>query len=259
MDIMDVATHIYSDDNNLNNAISYIQQKHYPQIPPEKIKPIFHPKYTPQIGDIILESMSDPRINDPNYYSVSDGVLRKRQPPVNDINWYRKNRPDLIRGDGTLKGKGFLGELPNKMGGYSTELSMSTGDIVPGKDVLIPTMVPTLTKDELDYLLSHKYNPRARTGIDDVISRKAIDFARERKKKGLPYFATKEEEGKFKVQQPMAKPVEKPVQKPTYTSKKKTYQGREFMESTGLRPGLYHPEEVDSAMRRQKATGRGAF
>ena len=128
------------------------------------------------------------------------------QQPLRTNYWYRNipeliygTRPDLVREDKTIKGLGFLGEMPHKLGGYSTELSITTGDVEDGKDVLIPTMIPTLSKDELNYLLTTKYNPRNRTRMDDVIFQKAVDFARQRKAKGLPYFATPEEEGKFTI------------------------------------------------------------
>jgi len=110
-----------------------------------------------------------------------------------------KVSPDKIRKDGTRKGKGFLGELPYVDGRTSTELSIQSGDVYDdGREALIPTLVPTLTPDEVAYLLSGRHNPKMRMGIDDVISRKAIDFARERLKNKKPFFALPEEEGKFK-------------------------------------------------------------
>jgi hypothetical protein len=111
---------------------------------------------------------------------------------------------DMIRSDGTEKGKGFLGEIKRPDGKVSTELSITSADVIPGKEVLIPTMVPSLTKEEISHLMSGKYNPQARKGIDDVISRKAIDFARQRAAKKQPFFATPEEEGKFT---PISPPV----------------------------------------------------
>lgn len=110
---------------------------------------------------------------------------------------------DMVREDGTTKGNGFLGNMQNTDGNQSTELSISTSDVEDGKEVLIPTLVPTLTQDEVNHLLSNKYDPTARQGIDDIISKKAIDFAKERKTQKLPYFATKEEEGQFKIQEPI--------------------------------------------------------
>lgn len=58
-------------------------------------------------------------------------------------------------------------------------------------------------------------------------------------------------------------PINQPQQEAdapvVYKSKKQTYQGRAFMEATGLRPGLYHPEEVFSAKKKQSASGKLAF
>lgn len=104
----------------------------------------------------------------------------------------------LTRSDGTKKGKGFYGNLPNKNGNISSELSISSSDVEEGKEVLIPTLIPGLSRKEIDYLLSNKYNPQSRVGIDNIISRKAIDFARKRKQQGFPYFAHEIEEGAFK-------------------------------------------------------------
>ena len=51
------------------------------------------------------------------------------------------------------------------------------------------------------------------------------------------------------------KPVEQPkveVSKPKYTSEKKQYQGSDFTLQTGLRPGLYHPEEIEEVKKQKK-------
>jgi hypothetical protein len=118
-------------------------------------------------------------------------IYKKPEQPV----ILQRNNGNL-RLDGTPKGKGFFGEIKRPDGKVSTELSISSEDVVQGKEVLIPTMVPTLTNAEVSYLLSGKYNPQARQGIDDVISRKAIDFARKRAANKQPFFATPQEEGK---------------------------------------------------------------
>lgn len=207
-----------------------------------------------------------PSEKNPNYLpqkgGFPDGITKENisetqfKKPVQP---YKLAPKDMIRTDGTLKGKGFLGNMPNaEKGKISSELSI--GINVEGKPALIPTMIPTLNQEELNHLLNNKYNPQARTGIDEAISQKAINFAYERKAKGLPYFATKEEEGKFKIQ-PTAKTqyTSAKTEKPQYTSAKKTYQGREFMETTGLRPGLYNPEEVEAAKAAQMKTKRRAF
>jgi len=59
----------------------------------------------------------------------------------------------------------------------------------------------------------------------------------------------------------VSKPIVQPtsVQQSTYPSQKQNYQGRKFMEATGLNPGLYTQEQVDIAKTNQMKTGKKAF
>jgi hypothetical protein len=96
-----------------------------------------------------------------------------------------KTMPYGPREDMTPKGEGFFGKIPRtdhpKM--FSTELSASTDFKINGRTVLFPLLVPTLTKEEIDGLVSGKPVP------DDVY-RKAEDFAKARLSKGLSPFAS---------------------------------------------------------------------
>ncbi len=83
------------------------------------------------------------------------------------------------REDGTKKGNGWLGQLKTKDGEISTELSI--GVEIDGKETLIPSLVPTLTKDEIDYLLSGG-EPT------DKIVKKATDHAMKRIRAGKSPF-----------------------------------------------------------------------
>ena len=83
------------------------------------------------------------------------------------------NRPD-----GTAKGTGFFGLLNRPDGTDSTELSI--GVEMDGKETLIPAIVPTLTQDELNTVLT--------SGVTPQIVRKAADYARERISNGLNPF-----------------------------------------------------------------------
>lgn len=100
------------------------------------------------------------------------------------------------RADGSFKGKGFYGELKRPDGGVSTELSIGTSDVEPGKEVEIPTLVPGLSQEQKDYLLSTKPEELSKKNPQmwDSIAGQAINFAKERKAKGLPYFATNTEQ-----------------------------------------------------------------
>lgn len=57
-----------------------------------------------------------------------------------------------LRTDQTRKELGYFGVLNRPQGGVSTELS--AGFNIGGKEVLAPLLVPTLTRQEIDLLLS---------------------------------------------------------------------------------------------------------
>lgn len=89
------------------------------------------------------------------------------------------NRPD-----GTQKNTGFLGELKRPDGGVSTEISVGVN--IGGKEMDIPTLVPTLTKPEIDSLLAGE-KP------SDAIVQKAVDHAKQRIADGKSVFADNSE------------------------------------------------------------------
>tara|TARA_Y100000310_G_scaffold136383_2_gene135250 strand:- start:161 stop:454 length:294 start_codon:yes stop_codon:yes gene_type:complete len=84
------------------------------------------------------------------------------------------------RADGTKKGQGFFGPLNRPDGKVSTEISI--GVEFDGKKMLIPTMVPTLTEEELQHLLDGN---QPTSGI----VQKAIDHAKMRMRLDLSPFA----------------------------------------------------------------------
>lgn len=103
-----------------------------------------------------------------------------------------------LRPDGTMKSAGFLGAIPrlDNPKDISTELSIGI-DWGTGEK-LIPTMVPTLDDNELKYLLStsadklNTVNP----DLNKSITRKAVEFAKQRESQGLPFFAQPDESPK---------------------------------------------------------------
>jgi len=85
---------------------------------------------------------------------------------------------------GTVKGKGYFGEVPTNQGGAMTELSSAYEQ--DGKLISNPLIVPTLTKQELDLLKSgQKPTPQ--------IIKKAQDYAQKRMGMGQSTFATPQE------------------------------------------------------------------
>ena len=64
---------------------------------------------------------------------------------------YTKEPKKELRADGTPKGEGYFGKLKRPDGDVSTELSIGVN--LGGKETEIPTLVPTLSEEEKNYLL----------------------------------------------------------------------------------------------------------
>lgn len=99
-----------------------------------------------------------------------------------------------LRPDGTKKDVGYFGELKTKSGNSVTEYSFGTSD-VNGKEMDIPSLVPTLTPQEKQYVLdkAEKDEPIGRDAIGNSIYQKAIDHAKKRLKEGKSPFYSSEE------------------------------------------------------------------
>ena len=105
---------------------------------------------------------------------------------------WQPNQEDL-RADGTKKGTGYLGVLNRPDGGVSSEISI--GVEIDGKEVEIPSIVPTLTSEEVNYLLNNPTDENLwKTEIGKRIMDKAYDHAMMRMNKGLSPFYQEGEE-----------------------------------------------------------------
>ena len=97
------------------------------------------------------------------------------------------NRPD-----GSAKGDGFFGKLNRPDGSVSTEISVGVG--MNGKEINIPLIVPTLTKQELNYLLSMNVEDKSFfSKMPPTIMDKAYEHADARIKSGMSPFAGPDE------------------------------------------------------------------
>lgn len=94
------------------------------------------------------------------------------------------------RADGTPKGLGFLGPLRRPDGGLSSELSIEVG--IDGKQIEIPSMVPTLNKKEVEWLLTTPDDQQAAI-MPKSIQDKAAAWAIKRMKQGKPVFRQDDE------------------------------------------------------------------
>jgi len=107
--------------------------------------------------------------------------------------------------DGTPKGNGYFGPLKRPDGDISTELSI--GVDFDGKETQIPAIVPTLTQQEVDHLLSGKK-------LTPAMAKKAITFAKTRMAAGKSPFAQPDEPPMDIEKHATIGPSPKPVKEP---------------------------------------------
>ena len=92
------------------------------------------------------------------------------------------------RPDGTQKGQGFLGAISLPTGGVATEYTTQSDAVtVNGQRIDFPTLVPTLTQQEVE-LMRSDIIPNQKP-IPESIMQKAIQHANSRLASGLPVFA----------------------------------------------------------------------
>ena len=97
-----------------------------------------------------------------------------------------------MRPDKTAKSSGYFGEIKRPDGNVMTEISIGVG--LNGKETLIPLIVPTLNKSELNYLMRN--NPDSEMFMEKMpksIMDKAVDHAVMRMKENKSPFASPEE------------------------------------------------------------------
>ena len=98
-------------------------------------------------------------------------------PNPSDPSWYRY-------GNASLKGTGLLGPQTNQQGQGMSEYSI--GVPMNGQETEIPSMVPTLSPQELQGILTNG-------AITPAIKSKATNYAYARQSRGLPPFAGNDE------------------------------------------------------------------
>ncbi len=97
-----------------------------------------------------------------------------------------------MRPDKTPKGAGYFGEIKRPDGKVMTEITVGVG--IEGKEVNIPLIVPTLNKNELNYLMRN--NPKSKMFMEKMppsIMDKAVDHAVMRMKEDKSPYAGPDE------------------------------------------------------------------
>jgi hypothetical protein len=113
------------------------------------------------------------------------------------------------RPDGSQKGLGFFGLLKRPDGKVSTEISI--GLDVGGKEINVPLLVPSLTFEELSYLLQSNTDSKDfLKNLPPSIMEKAYNHAQERIKAGISPFALPNEVFKPPIA-PKAQQVPEPM------------------------------------------------
>lgn len=107
-------------------------------------------------------------------------------------------KDESLRPDGTKKDIGFLGEFKTPSGKSVSEYSI--GVPINGKEMDIPTLVPTLTEEEKKYIIdkAEKEEQIGRDAIGNSIVKKSIAHAEQRIKEGKsPFFSSSEKTSPF--------------------------------------------------------------
>jgi hypothetical protein len=133
-------------------------------------------------------------ITDPRVSKAMGGLVRNRDKYAKGG---KVDDPSMYRRDGSTKSaKGFLGPVENKaQGGTMTEVSV--GIEIEGKEMEVPTMVPTLTPEEIDTLANMQLEGNAKN-IPQSIIIKAKEHAIKRLKEGKSvYYVDGEEREEF--------------------------------------------------------------
>lgn len=131
-----------------------------------------------------VRNLSSPshRINLP---SLQEQAFRPREIAIE-----KPIRPSPIA---RAKGLGYFGKLKRPDGSVSTEISI--GVKFNGKETEIPSLVPTLNKDEINYLLTSKLEPSMwKTPTGKTIMGKAVEHAKKRIAEGKSPFAEEGEQ-----------------------------------------------------------------
>lgn len=146
----------------------------------KKIVDIFKP------SKVFKEAKDQARLDDASKISDISGYA----PISKSSDYTQKEKDNNFRLDETTKGEGYLGRLKSSDGKDVTEYSI--GVEIDGKEIQIPTIVPTLNDSELNLMLNDII-PNNKEIPKEIID-KSIEFYKERERAGLPAFAEKGEQ-----------------------------------------------------------------
>jgi hypothetical protein len=114
-------------------------------------------------------------------------LSQKKDTKIITIKYLAKRINNMAQGmtrvDGSKKSsRGWLGPIKRDDGGVMTEYSI--GINIGGKETLVPSLVPTLSKDEIEFLRTKE----DAVPIPEAIQRKAADHAKKMIEQGKSPF-----------------------------------------------------------------------
>jgi hypothetical protein len=142
----------------------------------------------------VVETILDPAFTMSKYGAYKEKLDKKafeeslkKEPTANWVAEQKQKQNYGKRPDGTDKGPGYLGALKLPDGNVATEYTTQSDAVkFKGKRIDFPTLVPTLSKEEVS-ALQNDIIPNKKD-IPEPIMRKAIDHANARLQKGLSVF-----------------------------------------------------------------------
>lgn len=162
--------------------------------------------------DITKEVVKNVPLNSDNYGTMKvnkkgfESEYKKTNFAKKSVSSQKGNEKDYgTRNDGvTKKGSGYFGELKMKDGSGKVATELTISPKVNGKTMDIPSLVPTLTEAEKDWLLTNgmKGDDVWEQPIAKSIEKKAIAHAEKRIKEGKSVFAGSEKKVETKKTEP---------------------------------------------------------
>jgi hypothetical protein len=135
----------------------------------------------------VVKTLLDPADSMSKYGAYKEKLDKEAFDKWNKEEISKYSSPYGKRNDGTNKGTGYLGELKLPDGSVATEYTTQSNAVtVNGERIDFPTLVPTLSKQEIS-LMQNDLIPNEKE-IPEPIMRKAIDHANMRLQKGLSVF-----------------------------------------------------------------------
>lgn len=258
MDVNDVADAILSNPDVQEKAMSYVHQTHYPDMAAEEFMANVQPTGR---EPIYVTDRKDPRLrayNDSLFLynkekKIYENEAKSFSPHVASLTYDKLLSFGPVRDEAPKYGYTYS-DKPL----YGYKKPVQPVKLKPTYEEFLKTVNPDFIGDDYNLEEAYKNLPYEVTSA----------WAKDPNKNHLPdtyklpnhetfsnesiYYKEGMKAGRWEGDNYI--PIQPTVVTETkkYTSPKQFYQGRDFMEATGFRPGYFHPEEVEEAKKNKK-------